>query len=313
MPARLSGNLPGAGLLRWLARGRVEAAHPGEDMAGAALRAVGCAGSGRGWAALRWWGQTGARPAGFVAAADPVHLEARLDHLCLHALDADGLAADELAALFADLQSRLGADGAYEFVAIGHSGYLCSPAELATAAASPQAVAGRRPDAYLPCGAGAAAHDRLQSEVQMLLHEHALNRARAAAGRPVVNSLWFWGGGPPEVPPQALPTLFAAEPLLRGYWHAAGGEVRDFAGSLEDCQAAGPGGRVVVELPEVVRAPAAALEEALDQVRFLLRRRAMGGVTLLFRDGITVALEPGDAWRVWRRVPDLFREAAGDV
>ncbi|PKO83240.1 MAG: hypothetical protein CVU17_09510 [Betaproteobacteria bacterium HGW-Betaproteobacteria-11] len=33
------------------------------------------------------------------------------------------------------------------------------------------------------------------NEAQMVLHEHPVNRAREAAGRPVVNSLWPWGGG----------------------------------------------------------------------------------------------------------------------
>jgi hypothetical protein len=29
----------------------------------------------------------------------------------------------------------------------------------------------------------------------MLLHEHPLNDAREARGEPVINSVWFWGGG----------------------------------------------------------------------------------------------------------------------
>ena len=33
------------------------------------------------------------------------------------------------------------------------------------------------------------------NEAQMILHTHPVNQARAAAGRPVVNSLWPWGGG----------------------------------------------------------------------------------------------------------------------
>jgi hypothetical protein len=29
----------------------------------------------------------------------------------------------------------------------------------------------------------------------MLLHEQPLNRAREARGEPIINSVWFWGGG----------------------------------------------------------------------------------------------------------------------
>jgi hypothetical protein len=33
------------------------------------------------------------------------------------------------------------------------------------------------------------------NEAQMVLHAHPVNQARQAAGQPVVNSLWPWGGG----------------------------------------------------------------------------------------------------------------------
>src|SRR6185436_8180005 len=39
------------------------------------------------------------------------------------------------------------------------------------------------------------AGDVLLTEIQMLLHSHAVNAAREARGEPAVNSLWFWGAG----------------------------------------------------------------------------------------------------------------------
>jgi hypothetical protein len=33
------------------------------------------------------------------------------------------------------------------------------------------------------------------NEVQMLLHESGVNRQRENEGRPMINSVWFWGGG----------------------------------------------------------------------------------------------------------------------
>lgn len=46
-------------------------------------------------------------------------------------------------------------------------------------------------------GGAQARHWRaLANEAQILLHTHPWNTARAAAGRPPVNALWFWGGGP---------------------------------------------------------------------------------------------------------------------
>jgi len=47
----------------------------------------------------------------------------------------------------------------------------------------------------LPLGPAHAAWRRAINEAQMQLHAHPVNREREAAGRPVVNSVWPWGGG----------------------------------------------------------------------------------------------------------------------
>ena len=41
------------------------------------------------------------------------------------------------------------------------------------------------------------------NEVQIVLHNHARSRAREEAGRRAVNSVWVWGAGVLETPPQA--------------------------------------------------------------------------------------------------------------
>ncbi len=47
----------------------------------------------------------------------------------------------------------------------------------------------------LPRGADQQSWHRLINEIQMVLAEHSVNRARREAGRPEVNTLWLWGGG----------------------------------------------------------------------------------------------------------------------
>ncbi len=58
----------------------------------------------------------------------------------------------------------------------------------------------------------------LQSETQVLLHNHPWNAARVAQGKPPVNSLWFWGGGslPVAQSQQAAPhtIAFASDPTV---------------------------------------------------------------------------------------------------
>ena len=48
---------------------------------------------------------------------------------------------------------------------------------------------------HIPDGAEARRWRVLSSEAQVVLHNHPHNAARAAAGKPPINSLWFWGGG----------------------------------------------------------------------------------------------------------------------
>lgn len=47
----------------------------------------------------------------------------------------------------------------------------------------------------LPLDAPYAPWRHAINEAQIVLHAHPVNQARAAAGQPVVNSLWPWGGG----------------------------------------------------------------------------------------------------------------------
>ncbi len=56
-------------------------------------------------------------------------------------------------------------------------------------------VMGHSIDRYLPRGKDAAEWKALLSEVQMLLHGNKINLQRESCGKPVINSLWFWGGG----------------------------------------------------------------------------------------------------------------------
>lgn len=46
-----------------------------------------------------------------------------------------------------------------------------------------------------PSGAAYRSWHAALNEAQMVLHSHPVNQAREATGRPVVNSLWPWGGG----------------------------------------------------------------------------------------------------------------------
>jgi hypothetical protein len=73
--------------------------------------------------------------------------------------------------------------------------YLAHPSLATLATASPDRVIGRNIDAWLGDDAALGPVRRLQSEVQMLLHDHPLNEARQARGALAVNSFWLSGCG----------------------------------------------------------------------------------------------------------------------
>jgi hypothetical protein len=61
----------------------------------------------------------------------------------------------------------------------------------------PEDVLGRHIEEFLPTGADSGRLRQLISETEMWLFEHEANRARSALNLPVINGLWFWGGGTP--------------------------------------------------------------------------------------------------------------------
>lgn len=73
--------------------------------------------------------------------------------------------------------------------------YASHPSLAGLRTASLDRVVGRNVERWLPRQPEARLVRRLQNEVQMLLHDHPLNQARAAEGRLAVNSFWLSGCG----------------------------------------------------------------------------------------------------------------------
>jgi hypothetical protein len=84
----------------------------------------------------------------------------------------------------------------------------------------------------LPHGPGAVTLRRLSGEIEMWLHEHAINRARALEGRVPISALWAWGGGRPlerhagsesaSAITRAMPQVFSDDPYVEGLCRTSG-------------------------------------------------------------------------------------------
>ena len=299
LPPLRRGRIRDPRLRKWLARGTlVEHARPPELLSWV-LAAAGHPRPVGGEGALRYWGETGDRPTGWMAAADPVYLEPRLDHLCVHAPLAAELPVFDVEPLAEHLDRTLGEASPFEFTCPGQHIYLRSSAPIATAASPPDAAHGERPNAFLPDGPGAAEHRRLLSEIEMALFEHPVNLERQRRGLHPVNSLWIWGGGiaPEEVQDPAAP-LFTDEALLRGAWASKSALAMPWPGSFETCFETSDAGLVAVA-PETVDAQL--LEQWLGELRAALSAGRISSLVLLSRDGLELRMRRSHAARFWRR------------
>lgn len=297
LPPLAADSVDDRGVRRWLARASVRRQQaPASDL-DRLLDTLGHERPVSGRAALRLWGQTGERPGGWIAAADPVFLEARLDRVHLHALPESDLPDSDLGPLYDDLGRQLPDDAGHTVRRVGHCGYLVREAAIAAAALPPAAIDGFRLDDFLPDG-DATDYLALLGEIQTTLHQHPVNAERLARGRLPVNSLWIWGGGHvPEPLAGELPVLFSDEPLSRGYWHGAGAPCEHWPGTVTDCAVAARDGFAAI-------VPAADGEIIGSHLRDLLelqKRRVLSRITLVFQNGIVVERRPWHALRVWRR------------
>lgn len=170
-----------------------------------------------GWLAARWGGDADRAPVaqrmadraalpgqrGHWLCADPVNLQARGAELFLTEGRVLDIARDEAEALVEAL-GRFFADDGLRFVLRTPEQWLLHaerPPALETTSLS--AAHGRPIDALLPKGDDSLQWMRRLNEAQMLLHGHPVNAAREDAGRPLVNSVWLWGGGDAPVADEA--------------------------------------------------------------------------------------------------------------
>jgi hypothetical protein len=177
-------------------------------------------------AALRLLGEGGEPADGHWLCLDPLHL--RLEEWSLVVDDPARLALspDEDAALRRAAAPLFADWGTLHALSPGRWYLDCKePPAIMTAALD--GIVGRPLDPQLPAGPQAAAWRQRLAQAQTLLHAEPVNRGREAAGKPVVNSLWPWGGGRlaarPKVP---WTSVWGDDAVVAGLGAAAGIEVR---------------------------------------------------------------------------------------
>ncbi|MBB5018817.1 hypothetical protein HNQ59_002110 [Chitinivorax tropicus] len=146
--------------------------------------------------------------------ADPVHLQINRDQLILADSGILSISQHEADQLIDSLNRHFAADG-LQFVAPYPSRWYvrCQTAPQITTK-SVHRVIGQDIHRHLPVGADAMHWHQTLNEIQMLLYTHPVNDARDAAGDPLINSLWFWGGGIWQAPTTPAYDCCWADPHL---------------------------------------------------------------------------------------------------
>ena len=146
---------------------------------------------------------------------DPVRLNFQERSLVVDDPQNLRLTTEEAAALAVALAPTFAELGALEVLAPTRWNLRLS---AAAPAFQPLPQAAGRAAAPLPLDAAYAPWRQALNEAQMVLHAHPVNQARQAAGQPVVNSLWPWGGGRLPQPRTATThdALWSNDPVARG-------------------------------------------------------------------------------------------------
>jgi hypothetical protein len=300
LPPVRGGRLQDKSLRAWLAQSELTLESEPRELLSQLTDELGLPYPEEGLAALRMWGQTGDRPTVWIAAADPVYLEPRLDHLCLHALRRPGIHSTDLRSLFDHQQETLADDKRFGFARLGSNGYLRAVQAISTSSVPAYVVDQRKPGEYLPSGEHTVSHRNILSEIEMTLHEHEVNERRISEGKQPVNSLWLWGGGmAPEKLTRPQPPLFADDPLLAGYWESATAVGDVWPGNFAACASASLHGFVAVTPETDLRHET--MEGYLRELRELLRSNTVSRLILLFRDGLRADVRRSQTLKFWRR------------
>jgi hypothetical protein len=127
--------------------------------------------------------------------ADPVHLLAHRDRLTLLDTGTVKPVAEDAAELVALLNRHFASDGLSFHAPRPQRWYLRAPGTPRLTTREISLAAGRDVAGALPTGEDGLRWRRTLTEIQMLLHEHAVNQQRESRGDLTINSLWLWGGG----------------------------------------------------------------------------------------------------------------------
>lgn len=254
--------------------------------------------------------------------ADPVELRMERNRLVLAGAASD-LDAAEARELLAALNRHFAHDGITWLAPCPRRWYLRADRTPGIATTPLARAANRDIEAHLPQGDAALDWHRVINEAQMVLHEHAVNEARAARGAAIVNSVWLWGGGTaPAAGRSDYDTAWSNDALTRSLASAAGIARHTLPGNgaawLATAGAAGKNHLLVFDqLSEALRAGNIAVwreqlamleRDWIAPLETALQAKQISALTLVASSSdslLEATLTPARWWRLWRHARPL--------
>lgn len=239
--------------------------------------------------------------------ADPAHVRADMSTARMLACGEVGLNIEETRAIERDLKPLFG-DAGMLFDALRPDRWYLRALSATDwpNGADPDDVLGDDLKLHLPAGAAGKRWRLLFNEAQMILHQHAVNTARAARGAVSVNSLWFWGGGSlPVSVASPYRAVLTDQPALTTLAHIAGMRVVPATRSsfAELAELPSPERTAIIDLAHL--RDIALESEWLAPIERAVRRGAVRDVVLAFASGERVHVRSRDRWRFWRPLRGL--------
>lgn len=131
---------------------------------------------------------------GFWFVLQPVNFHIARDHLVLADPSQLALSEPDARILFDLIQPLLEEAGHRPLYGDAQTWFIRADAWHELKTATPSAASGHNIDIWMPKGAHARDWRRIQNEIQMHWHDHAVNDERQMRGLKPVNSVWLWGG-----------------------------------------------------------------------------------------------------------------------
>lgn len=126
---------------------------------------------------------------------DPVVIQTNRDHLLMLGNDLLEISEDEAEQIISDINAMYH-DQPWQLIMLSPKQWVLELQEdPGIKTYSLNTMLGKKVNEYMPAGEDTKPWHALLNELQMFLHSHPVNQARATNGLSTFNSVWFWGEG----------------------------------------------------------------------------------------------------------------------